>query len=216
MRGYVHGGLFIDFVGEKTPVSVIRLLSLDVIILLIDIIMMGLVIERLKTTGATTPTRAGNSAISSETDTSRQQQQQQQQGQGQNHDLEERGILNTSAAGATTSAVDNQDTDDMAVNNTSSDVDERLERTELLAGSQEGGELSPGSSVDSHALDVFASGEAVIMDIGLISLIREQWRYKPSGPPRRAYLPSDETTSFLRERFGLQINADGRIVRVAQ
>lgn len=49
-RGYLHGGLFIDFVGQA-PVSVYRLLLFDLLIFLIDFIMLGLIIERVKTKG---------------------------------------------------------------------------------------------------------------------------------------------------------------------
>ena len=165
MHGYLHGGLFIDFVGEKAPVSVIRLLSLDVVILFMDIIMMGLIIERLKTTGGAATTTP------------------------QDHDLEERGV---SSAGP-------------PANEPSLDDDEPAE---------EGKGKGEGEGEDSHTLDGFASGEAVIMDIGLVDLIRDQWRYKPSAGRSRAYLPSAETTNFLRERLGLQVNADGRVVRI--
>ncbi|TQB74783.1 hypothetical protein MPDQ_004225 [Monascus purpureus] len=211
-REYLHGGLFIDFIGEKAPVSVLRLISLDIIILFIDFIMMGLIIERVKTVGLASATADGTSA-SDTRDTSGRQVQ--------DHDSEERGVLQR-GLGTALAMSTNHDGGDVDSNGlgprdnparTRSSIDERLERTELLAGSPEGG-LSQGTR-DSHALDSFFSGEAVIMDMGLISAIREQWRHSPAALSRRtSYLPSDETASFLRERFGLQVTPDGRVVRI--
>lgn len=211
-RGYLHGGLFIDFIGEKAPVSVLRLISLDIIILFIDFIMMGLVIERVKTVALASAT-ADRTSTSDTRDTSGRQVQ--------DHDSEERGVLQRGLGTALTAST-SHDGGDVESNglgprdsptHTRSSIDERLERAELLAGSPEG-DLSQ-STRDSHALDSFFSGEAVIMDMGLISAIREQWRHSPVALSRRtSYLPSDETASFLRERFGLQVTPDGRVVRI--
>ena len=73
----------------------------------------------------------------------------------------------------------------------------------------------------------------MLMDIGLLDIIRDQWQYSPSSPssfssrrttsttnssntPTSRYVPSPETAAFLRERFGLQVSADGRVERVTQ
>ena len=45
-RGYLHGGLLIDFVGELGPVSKWRLLLFDIFILLLQVLMLGATLEK--------------------------------------------------------------------------------------------------------------------------------------------------------------------------
>ena len=45
-RGYLHGGLLIDFVGERGPVSKWRLVALDALVVALEMVMMGLELER--------------------------------------------------------------------------------------------------------------------------------------------------------------------------
>jgi hypothetical protein len=196
-RGYLHGGLFIDFIGQKAPTSVLRLLSLDVLIMLLDFVMLGLIIERVKTNDAISP---------SSTPETRQPTAPQQ-----DHDSEERGV-HRHAAGE-----DGVELDDLGGNAARRrSIDERLERTGLLDEPAEAPSVC--GAKDGHFLDPFAAGEAVIMDMGLLDVIRDQWRYSPAGPTRRpsAYMPSSETATFLRERFGLQVRPDGRVERITE
>lgn len=205
-RGYLHGGMFIDFIGQKAPVSVFRLLSLDVLILVIDFVMLGLVIERVKASGASSATDGDTEARDPD--------------RSQDHDAEERGVLRRSTSGDADAAPphpplpgeDGVELDDLGPGAARNSLDERLERTGLLGDSGE------GRAKDGHFLDSFAGGEAVIMDMGLLDVIRDQWRYSPTGALRRSspYLPSAETATFLRERFGLRVRPDGRFERVEQ
>ncbi|KAK2797542.1 hypothetical protein FQN51_008441 [Onygenales sp. PD_10] len=48
-RGYLHGGLFIDFIGEKGPISKFRLLLFDLLVLVLQIVIMCIYQEREKT-----------------------------------------------------------------------------------------------------------------------------------------------------------------------
>ncbi|KAE8148666.1 hypothetical protein BDV25DRAFT_157888 [Aspergillus avenaceus] len=195
-RGYLHGGLLIDFIGEKAPVSVVRLLLSDLLVLFLNLVMLGLVVERVKTseaTTSTTPTTSGATETPS----------------NQDHDSEERGILRRR------STSDGVELDELRRRHDSSDsdTDEPLERTQLLADPSESG-LAPGSR-DGHALDVYASGEAVVMELGLLDVIRDQWRYSPAVARRTSpYVPSNHTAAFLRQRFGLRVNAEGRLERI--
>ena len=67
-RGYLHGGLFIDFIGQKAPVPLLRLLSLDFLIMILDFIMLGLIIERVKTNDAISSTSSTSTATDTETE----------------------------------------------------------------------------------------------------------------------------------------------------
>lgn len=235
-RGYLHGGLFIDFIGQKAPVPLIRLLSLDLLIMFIDFIMLGLVLERVKTVEST----KSDTAASPSPSTSATQQ---------DHDSEERGVLRRDDDGErqrTVSSSSGQRTDndidfDGPSRNAHTHIhtqnDNTDERTELLADPTETEHGNrPNHTKLIHPLDVFSSGQFMLMDIGLLDIIRDQWRYSPasssssspftprrttsttnsSNTPTSRYVPSPETAAFLRERFGLQVSADGRVERVTQ
>ncbi|RAK78610.1 DSC4 family protein [Aspergillus fijiensis CBS 313.89] len=192
-RGYIHGGLFIDFIGQKAPVPLARLLSMDVLVLLLDLVMLGLVVERVKSVEAQqqqgligTATGQGSrsnilSAIIN--------------GMGQDHDSEERGVLRGAATGTTSTddqttqvPVSGQPSRQERAEDHDHDHNTMIdERTELLADPTETGldlGRSTAAAKDGHPLDRFASGQAVIMDVGLVDVVREQWRYTPATTGR--------------------------------
>lgn len=198
-RGYLHGGLFIDFIGQKAPIPLLRLLAFDTLIMVLDFIMLGLIIERVKTNEAVAPP-----STSTPTETEAPAPTQQ------DHDSEERGILRQTSEPAR--GDDGVELHDLGSRPTEprTSIDEQLERTELLTDHAEAHRAK-----DSHFLDTFASGEAVIMDIGLFDIVRDQWRYSAAtATTRRA--PYNETATFLRERFGLRVGPDGRLQRIEQ
>jgi hypothetical protein len=195
-RGYLHGGLFIDFIGQK-PAPVFRLLSFDLLIFLVDFVMLALIIERVKTAGTTPTTTATNPESETSTEPASEQQ---------DHDAEERGVIRETEITSP---------DDMPSASPVAEIDEDVnhERTTLLA--DPGENSSAQTPRGGHPLDSYSSGQAVILEMGFFSTIREQWKY--STTPRRpttGYVPTPETATFLRQRFGLQVGADGRIVRV--
>ncbi|KAL9634834.1 MAG: hypothetical protein Q9164_003849 [Protoblastenia rupestris] len=73
-RGYLHGGLIIDFVGQTSPTSKWRLLGLDLLCLALQVLMLGVTLEK-----------RGVQGISIVMTT--------QQGRRQDHNAEEAGIL---------------------------------------------------------------------------------------------------------------------------
>ena len=158
--------------------------------------MLGLIIERVRTNDATATTSSAPAAQPSEPQ--------------QDHDSEERGVIRHTQ----TQPEEGIELDDLTPHPTSTDTAEP-ERTELLP--------EPPATKDTNSLDSFASGQAVIMHMGLFNVIRDQWRYSKSGGPTThpsstssssSYMPSTETASFFRERFGLRIRPDGRFERV--
>jgi hypothetical protein len=201
-RGYLHGGLFIDFIGQK-PVSVLRLLSFDVLIFLIDFIMLALIIERVKMVGPTTPPTTTTDQTTTNTNSNPAQPTAQDQ------DAEERGMMR---------GPDDTETGDPESNTatpppiTEIDDDVNDERTTLLA---EPGESDASYTRDGHPLDTFSAGQAVIVDMGFLGTIRDQWKHSVTTQrPSSGFVPSPETATFLRQRFGLQVGTDGRIARV--
>ncbi|KAL4996426.1 hypothetical protein BDV10DRAFT_112694 [Aspergillus recurvatus] len=211
-RGYLHGGILIDFIGQKTPVPLTRLLLLDLLVMILNIVMLGLIVERVKLAESRNTTTAVPAA------TARDTTAQAESAQAQDHDHEERGVLTheTEPGGEPT----NDENEHRGQSSHTSPPttyspppsEEDLERTRLLADpSENGGSLTN----HQHALDAYSSGEAVIVRMGLFNVIRDQWRYSPSPVRRSAtYAPSHQTAAFLRERFGLQVGADGRLERI--
>ncbi|KAJ5111369.1 hypothetical protein N7532_001904 [Penicillium argentinense] len=199
-RGYLHGGLFLDFIGQK-PVPVFRLVSFDILIFLIDLIMLALVIERVKTVEST-----GSPQTNTETNTDANANSNATQPDTQDHDAEERGVMR--GTDSTTSEHD-------APANTTpvAEINDDIydERTTLLADPGDGSSVQ---SRDGHPLDTFSAGQAVIMDMGFLGTIRDQWKYTTMPQRPTGFVPSPETATFLRQRFGLQVGTDGRIVRL--
>jgi hypothetical protein len=200
-RGYLHGGLFIDFIGQ-VPVSVPRLLCFDLLIFFVDIIMLALIIERVRIAGSPTP------PTGSDTNTAVDTSSEAAASQPQDHDAEERGVLRE----------ENSDeipppTQDHAESSPSSSMDEEVEeeRTNLLADPADVASAARGG----HPMDSFAAGEAVLVNMGFLSTLYDQWRHSNAPTrPTAGFVPTPETASFLRQRFGLQVGADGRIDRV--
>ncbi|KAL4870830.1 hypothetical protein BDV12DRAFT_165309 [Aspergillus spectabilis] len=218
-RGYLHGGILIDFIGQKAPVPLTRLLFLDFLVMILNFVMLGLIVERVKlaesrdTTSTTTGAANNNTTITTTTG------DEPAQSQDQDHDHEERGLLSreTELNSQQTPISDEDEHREQDSHPSPPDThphlasEEEAERTRLLADPSEHG----GHSNHQHALDTFSSGEAVIMRMGLLDVIRDQWRYRPSTVRRSSsYAPSDQTAAFLRERFGLQVGTDGRLERI--
>lgn len=188
-RGYLHGGLFIDFVGQKAPVSRIRLVTFDFLILLIHLVMLALISERIRTGVNPESSTAGESQLAPATDA------ENDTNTGQDHDAEERGVLR------------NETNNDGPSDDSQ---DSTLERTALLAEPAEDG-TSPANR-HSHPLDTFASGDALILDMGLYETILDQWKHDPGNRPRTTFATSQETTTFLREHLGVNVGPDGRVL----
>lgn len=181
--GYLHGGLFIDFIGQSAPVSRLRLVIFDTVLMFLHLIMLGLTIERVRLgsgpfSSPTGPTAAGNT------------------NNGQDHDAEERGIRRG----------------DVDMHYPLNRTEDNVERTELVAEPVDDGSEQPARG--SHPLDIFASGEALILDMGILNTIQDQWSYNPQAAPRAQLPPSPETASFLRRHFGLEVGPDGRLMRI--
>ncbi|KAL3463094.1 hypothetical protein BJX64DRAFT_134138 [Aspergillus heterothallicus] len=234
-RGYLHGGILIDFIGQKAPVPVTRLLCLDLLVTVLNLVMLGLIIERVKVAEANQPTiNPATTTTTANTTT------QPEQTETQDHDHEERGVQRhetaetpstqrsstpaqrtpeqeeyqtpnqEQASPPSSTSPDNSPTPiPDTYTHTHSPTEEDLERTRLLADPSEDG----NHTTHQHALDAFSSGEAVIMRMGLLNVIRDQWQYQPSTT-RWSSAPSERTATLLRERFGLQVGADGRLERI--
>ncbi|KAH7119918.1 hypothetical protein B0J11DRAFT_534867 [Dendryphion nanum] len=157
-RGYLHGGLMIDFIGQQGPTSKWKLAGLDICILLLQCTMVSVHLKRrelkknlVKISGGTPTPANGEGEGGAETNTTNA-------GEASNTD------------NPTSAPVPNADRDQDA------DAEERgvLRRTDTLsdtgADPDEEDALLPATSESGHtdALDLLSSGQAVVGDFILI------------------------------------------------
>lgn len=175
-RGYLHGGLAMDFIGQKGPSSRVTLVSFDLLVMALQFVHLTAHItrKRLKdgaAAAATPPT----------------QQTQAPPSAGQDLDSEERGVRHSAE-------LEQQDdiemqtlnpsgrTEGTATNATSTAVDEddeSNEREALLSS-------APPQRTDIHIFDSFHSGQIVLADLNIWKTIREQfWAYQKSTVEQR-------------------------------
>ncbi|KAI4154812.1 MAG: hypothetical protein LQ340_001418 [Diploschistes diacapsis] len=153
MRGYLHGGLLIDFVGELGPISRWRMLLIDTLIALLQIVILGVTLERRdlriamnspsSTTAGLAGTPLGASLIFS----------------AQDLDAEEQGIRRSQEGIG--------DTFEMVALNKNAESDEAF--------------LSPRRR-NEHALDAYYSGDVVIAHIDFTETVHQHMVTKLMSP----------------------------------
>ncbi|KAF2279394.1 DUF1746-domain-containing protein [Westerdykella ornata] len=97
-RGYLHGGLMIDFIGQQGPTSKWKLAALDVCILILQLVMASVTVKKRelkKKMGNTSVGSGMGSSIRNETENAEGQVNENRPGthREQDADAEERGIL---------------------------------------------------------------------------------------------------------------------------
>lgn len=148
-RGYLLGGLLIDFVGQESPVSRWRLLALDALVLALQVLVMAVMLEKRKLAVE------GEDVMVEAVEEARQ-----------DHDSEERGMMRQYTM---QDDIELQDMRQTSSGRTGGDEDR--ERDELL----ESEESATGR--DRHPLDPFLTGQAVIVNVRVIDTIRSQWHF---------------------------------------
>ncbi|CAF9909218.1 MAG: hypothetical protein ALECFALPRED_005414 [Alectoria fallacina] len=146
-RGYLLGGLLIDFVGQESPVSRWRLLVLDAFVLALQVLILAVTLERKKLAVE------NGDVLVEEVEEARQ-----------DHDSEERGMLRRDDT--VQEDIELQDVRHPSSGRTGGDEDR--ERDEL----HESGESHEPR--DQHPLDPFLTGQAVIVNVHVIDTIRSQ------------------------------------------
>ncbi|KAL6715889.1 hypothetical protein ACLMJK_006850 [Lecanora helva] len=151
-RGYQHGGLLIDFVGQKGPVSKWQMMGLDLLILALQVLVLGVILEKrgIKEDGG--------------------HEGEMVEEQRQDYDAEERGVLRQGNA--------EQEEYEMRDLNPSSRrmrSDEDRERDELL---QSSGDAGPQNQ---QPLDSYYTGDHVIANLHLAQMIKSQWQTRSTS-----------------------------------
>lgn len=195
-RGYLHGGLFIDFIGQKGPISRTQLFMNDVLIIILQVIMLGITLENEKTKGLI----ASNSTSSP---SAAETPAEPSPPQLQDHDAEERGVRE-SVPGVGSGSGSADDTDGIEL--------QPLRAEDTIRSSVDGesplaGEGEPRHGRNEHPRDHFHSGEAVIMDMSVRRTISEQWGSSAAATnaqPSAASL-AERRNAFFRQRLGMHL-----------
>lgn len=180
-RGYLHGGLAMDLIGQKGPSSKLRLLLLDVLVLGLQLINLAVLLLKRRASAAAA---SGSAATNSNTVTATSAQvPAAAAGGGQTLDFEERGqhrsdheavdielqTLNPSGSAAQRSST----TTTAPAEDPSPDVEDddgSREQTALLSSLDQADE--PDS--DTHLFSAFNTGEIQIADLNIPRMVREQ------------------------------------------
>lgn len=196
-RGYLHGGLMIDFIGQQGPTSKWKLGGLDLCILVLQLVMVSAHVKRRnlkmqlsQMTAGETQGSAGEAATSEPTgddttppSTTTTTNTTSNAARGQSADDEERGVLRRT--------------------DTMSDIGAEPEEEDSLLQS-----TAETSHVD--ALDLLTSGQCVILSSGVLDTIwHENENYRASRQTRtESNLSGDMPETLrrlntLRARFGV-------------
>lgn len=201
-RGYLHGGLAMDFIGQKGPTSRVHLVLLDALVLVLQIVQLSVHILRQKlkeapaTPIAVTTTRGGQYSAAPVSD-------------GQTMDDEERGVRR--------SHEEDIEMQNLTTSGAATDSTDSTENAEEAAPSSDESLLASTGMpqhTDAHIFDAFNSGQIVIADLDVAKTVREQfWAYQKA--PRDTN--SVEATRRMRERLAQRVlrwrfesPADGR------
>jgi hypothetical protein len=150
-RGYLHGGLMIDFIGQQSPTSKWKLGALDMCILLLQLVMVAVHVKRrdlkkklAKISAGTTSTHAITSEMADDTT-----HQSASANPAQDADDEERGVLHRT--------------------DTLSDIGLDADEEDALLSS-----LDTSDAGHADALDILTAGQCVIGDFSLIDTILQE------------------------------------------
>lgn len=163
MRGYIHGALLIDFVGELGPISKTRLVLLDLATMVLQFVILTVVLERaaLKkcmegSLGPTAnPTEEGLGLV------------------GQDHDAEEQGVHRSAISG-------NVGIELQPLRPTGRHLDGDYGNSDGDAVF-EASSSTTRTSVSEHPLDIFNSGQHVVANLHIIETIRTLYRQWLNG-----------------------------------
>lgn len=188
-RGYLHGGLAMDFIGQKGPTSKLHLALLDVLVLVLQIITLAVFVARQKAKEASMDTAATSSA-----------------GLTQTHDFEERGQHQADHDPADIELQSLNPSGGQTDVGTGNDTEGQSERDRLLDTTM------PPS--DAHIFDAFNSGQIIIADLNLIETIRTQFFKYYHGPHESTAGDADFAARVARAGLSFRVRIGNRILGV--
>jgi len=167
-RGYLHGGIIMDFIGQKGPTSKTHLIILDLFIMALQCFMLAVHLESERMKKGLLPVlEAGLAATGAAANNS------------QDHDTEERGVLR---AAVTDSAVtDLGDIEMQALGGSPNASAPGITEPQVERMDEEYQALlaEPSDTLqaeeDDHPLDMFYSGTAIVGEFHVLHNLRTQW-----------------------------------------
>lgn len=184
-RGYLHGGLAMDFIGQQGPSSKVLLVFLDFVVLLLQLVHLaaGMTRRRLSEKPAAADSVQSAPAVPAAS---------------QDLDSEERGVRRSDEQQDVEMQVLNAAGARSDVHTDHADVESNSERESLLANT------SPRT--DTHIFDAFHSGQIVLADLNVVRSAREQLQLSRAGEtgstgPQRN-IRAELAQRILRMRIG--------------
>lgn len=163
MRGYLHGGVIVDLIGQKGPTSKIHLVLLDLLILGLQCFMLAVHVEKERHSALLA---AYLSPASSSTD-----QPRAAVVSAQDHDAEERGIMRDGAPSNGDIELQPLAPRNQGPSTIESEGQEQNEERERLLA-----EPPPRrDDEDDSPLDTFWSGTAIVADFHVLHNLKRQW-----------------------------------------
>ncbi|KUJ24038.1 DUF1746-domain-containing protein [Mollisia scopiformis] len=169
MRGYLHGGVIIDLIGQKGPTSKIHLVLLDLLILGLQCFMLAVHVERERLTKYVAALSSGSALPPSD-------QPRAEVATAQDHDAEEQGIMRdgiTGNEGVELEPLPPQNGAPTTSATVEADAERNEERERLLA---EPPPRTEEEEEDDTGLDIFWSGTAVLANFHIVQNLRRQWQ----------------------------------------
>ncbi|KAI1804033.1 DUF1746-domain-containing protein [Daldinia bambusicola] len=170
-RGYLHGGILFDFIGQKAPSSKFSLLLLDILILGLQCFMLTVNIEKERVRKVVKPRRQIDrpETTAEETTTTTTT--------GQDLDAEERGVLRDAPMVDEASDVEMQSLGGRNGNGNERNAEERVG---LLR------QATTSTSDLESLLDTLRSGNAVLANFNIRQSLRNAWHTRVNSPESAA------------------------------
>ncbi|KAI6093771.1 DUF1746-domain-containing protein [Hypoxylon rubiginosum] len=166
-RGYLHGGILFDFIGQKAPTSKLSLLILDIMIFGLQCFMLTVNMEKERIRKVVKPRRLLDSQEDATTVAPTTQ----------DIDAEERGVLRDAPVVDETHDIEMQS---LGRDNVGSDQDSVEERTGLLRRT-----TNPTGDLEG-LIDTLRSGNAVLANFQVRQSLRTAWNNRANSPETAA------------------------------
>ncbi|GAP86120.1 putative DUF1746-domain-containing protein [Rosellinia necatrix] len=174
-RGYLHGGILVDFIGQKAPSSRFTLILLDAVVLAIQCFMITVNIEKERIRNVIKPQRvSANPGIVIAVPTSTQ-----------DHDSEERGVLRDLPRLDEASETDGFEMRPLAHQH-NGNLDGELVGGEGSRSNRGLGIQQSGSGQLGGLTDILRSGNGVIGNFHVPQSLRTAWDSRENGPESTA------------------------------
>ncbi|KAL9079879.1 MAG: hypothetical protein Q9157_001281 [Trypethelium eluteriae] len=202
-RGYLHGGLLLDFVGQRGPSSKFHMIVLDALVLSLQLVMLCAFIERQSLKRALATTAVSNA-------TTAQQDSGSSVSLTQDHDHEERGLLRSAPQ-------ELEDIELRPLSATGAAIRTNVEEAGEEVGEADERLTSTRSThpTDAHIFDAFNSGQMIVADLHLWDTVRSQYaasmsRNREADPAHSTFSANLPGNRWFGFRMRMRVRIGGR------